>query len=257
MQELEARDPEPETHPHGVLVAGPHPSAHRSRRRPTRLRRALYAVAAPVVVALVKLLWSSYRFEVEEADGARRRVAGGRPLILTFWHDSLFVLVWYLERLARQGLRVTYLVSPSADGDLAVRMLGVLGGRAVRGSATRSGVKALRGLYREIVRDGASPVVAPDGPHGPPHRCKAGPVVLARLAGAPVLPIACAASARWRLRTWDRLQLPVPFARIRVTVGAPLEVSSELPEEGLEAQRAELERRLEALVAESERALAG
>lgn len=253
--ELEDRGRGP--HPQGVLVAGPRPAAYRSRRRPTWLRRTLYAVGAPVAVALVKLLWWTYRFDLVVSEEARAEVATGRPLILTFWHDSLFVLVWYLERLGREGLRVTYLVSPSADGDLAVRMLDVLGGRAVRGSATRSGVKAMRGLYREIARHGASPVVAPDGPQGPPHQCKPGPVVLAQLARALVLPIACAASPGWRLRTWDRLRVPAPFARVAVVVGEPLRVPAELDDGEQELHRRALETRLESLVERAEKRLRG
>jgi lysophospholipid acyltransferase (LPLAT)-like uncharacterized protein len=156
-------------------------------------------------------------------------------------------MAWYLIRLGRLGARVTYLVSPSQDGEFAVRMLAVVGGRAVRGSATRSGVKAMHGLYRAIRRDGASPVVVPDGPQGPRHYCKPGAVMLAKLSGAAVQPMACAARHGWRLPTWDRLLLPVPFTRVAVVLGEPMAVSSNLTGEQLEEQRQRLERRLHEL----------
>lgn len=231
----------------GPLVGGPHPTKHRSRRRSTWLRRAFYGLAAPLIVVVIKLAWASYRFQVRDEEPVRRLLAEGRPLILTFWHDSIFVMAWYLQRLGQLGARVTYLVSPSQDGELAVRVLGVIGARAVRGSATRSGVKAMHGLYRAIVREGGSPVVLPDGPHGPRHHCKPGSLLLARMSGAQVLPMGCTANRAWRLRTWDRLLVPFPFARVTVSLGEPYPVPSDLAAEQLERQRVELEARLEEL----------
>jgi lysophospholipid acyltransferase (LPLAT)-like uncharacterized protein len=241
----------------GPLVGGPHPLKVRSRRRTTRLRRAINRTVAPLVVALIKLAWASYRFQVHDEEPVRRLLGEGRPLILTFWHDSIFAMGWYLQRLGGLGARVTYLVSPSRDGDLAVQVLSVMGAGAVRGSATRSGVKAMHGLYRAIVREHGSPVVLPDGPHGPRHHCKPGSLLLAQMSGAQVLPMACAASRSWRLRTWDRLLVPLPFARVAVTLGEPYSVPKGIASEELERQRLELEARLQELAAEARRRASG
>jgi lysophospholipid acyltransferase (LPLAT)-like uncharacterized protein len=232
----------------GPLVGGPDPMEHRSRRRMKWWRTALHAIGAPIAVALIKGLWATYRFSVRGEEEVERLVAEGRPLILSCWHDSLFVVAWYTVRLGRLGARVTYLVSPSRDGEFAVRVLGVVGAHVVRGSATRSGVKALHGLYRAIVRDSASPVVLPDGPQGPPHYCKPGSVLLAKLSGAHILPMGCAASRAWRLRTWDRLFIPLPFARVAVDLGTGYTVPSELGDDEQESQRQKLEQVLEELV---------
>lgn len=241
----------PRPHLPGPLVAGPNPTENRSKRRMGFARRVLFAVGAPIAVSVVRFMWATYRFEVHGEKRIRDLIAEQAPMVLTFWHDGLFVLTWYLSRLSAMGVRVTYLVSPSIDGEFGVRMLSVIGGRAVRGSATRSGVKAVRGLYRATVRDNASPVVAPDGPRGPRHHCKPGAVMLAQLAGVHVLPMACAVRRRWRLRTWDRLQVPFPFTRVAIELGDPYTVSSDRDVE-LEAHRAELERVLEDLVARAE-----
>ena len=205
------------------------------------------AVLAPVAVLLIRLVWTTHRIRVVDGDELRSLVGDGRPVILTCWHEGIFVLAWYLQRLATMGAKVTYLISPSRDGDLAARMVEVLGGRSVRGSATRSGVKAMRGLYRAISRDGASPVVLPDGPTGPRRECKAGALLLAQLSGAHIVPIACAATPGWRLRTWDRMLVPPPFARLRIVVGTPYRLGKGTDEEHLERARIDLERRLEVL----------
>lgn len=231
----------------GVFVGGPNPLEERSRRRHGRLRSLLSALLAPVAVVLIRAWWLTYRFRLEDDETVRDLVREGRPLILTCWHEGIFVLAWYLQRIGREGAKVTYLISPSRDGDLAARMVGVLGGRSVRGSATRSGVKAMRGLYRSIVKDGASPVVLPDGPTGPRRVCKPGSVMLAQLSGAHIVPIGCDASPGWRLRTWDRMLLPPPFATVRIVVGPPYTLPRTLDAVALEREREALEERLGAL----------
>jgi lysophospholipid acyltransferase (LPLAT)-like uncharacterized protein len=210
----------------------------------TLLRRLVYAVAAPIILALIRLLWSTYRFRLVGDDKANRLVEQGSPLILTFWHDSVFILSWYLRHLTRSGVRVTYLVSPSMDGELGVRLLSLMRSHAIRGSATRSGVKAMRDLYRAIVRHNASPVILPDGPQGPRHHCKPGSLLLAQLSGAPVLPMATNAGRSWHLPTWDRLQLPLPFSRVTVAVGEPFTLAPGLDAESLEEERQKLEQLL-------------
>jgi len=220
-----------------------------SRRQLTPMRQLVYVLTAPILVALVRLMWWTYRFEIHGGDGVNEHVASGQPMVLAFWHESLFMMPWYLSGLARRGVGVTYLVSPSMDGEYAVRLLGVVGGRAVRGSATRSGTKAIRGLYRVIVKESGSPVVAVDGPRGPRRSCKKGPVVLAQLSGAPVVPLAAAAQRASRLRTWDRLAIPLPFSRVTIEVGAPVEIPKTLDDDQVEGYRLDLEERIEALAA--------
>jgi lysophospholipid acyltransferase (LPLAT)-like uncharacterized protein len=221
------------------------------------VRRTLYAIAAPITVGIIKLLWSTYRHTVTGDDPVRELVDQDQPLILTFWHENLFVMTWYLVRLGGLGARVTYLVSPSQDGEFAVRMLAVVGGRAVRGSATRSGVRAMYGLYRAIARENASPVVVPDGPQGPRRHAKPGAVMLGKLSGARILPMACAARRGWRLPTWDRLLLPIPFTRVAVVLGEARSVPTEMSSEELERERAALEVRLRELEDEAKRLARG
>jgi len=207
----------------------------------TPLRRLIHAVTAPFVVALVRLMWRTYRFEVRGDGELRELAADGRPMVLAFWHEDLFMMPWYLSRLTDLGVGVTYLVSPSMDGEYAVRLLTVIGGRTVRGSATRSGTKAIRGLYRVIVTHRGSPVVTADGPKGPRHRCKKGAVVLGQLTGAKIVPLAARPWRAFRLRTWDRLPVPLPFTRVAIEVGRPMAVAKTAGEEEVELARRRLE----------------
>lgn len=207
----------------------------------TPLRRLVHAVTAPIVVGLVRLLWWTYRFEIRGDAELRELAAEGRPMVLAFWHGDLFMMPWYLSRLTVLGVGVTYLVSPSIDGEYAVRLLDVIGGRTVRGSATRSGTKAIRGLYRVIVKQQGSPVVTADGPKGPRRRCKKGAVVLGQLTGAEIVPLAAAPRRAVHLRTWDRMPVPLPFTRVAIEVGRPIGVPKNLTEAEVEGTRQRLE----------------
>ena len=52
-------------------------------------------------------------------------------------------------------------------------------------------------------------------------------IAMARTAGVPVLPMACAATpAHCFSKSWDRLMIPLPFATIQVAFGPPVDVGS-------------------------------
>jgi hypothetical protein len=51
---------------------------------------------------------------------------------------------------------------------------------------------------------------------------KPGTPFLAMQAGAAVVPTSFAASSAWTLSSWDRFQIPKPFARVYVIYGDPV-----------------------------------
>ncbi len=87
----------------------------------------------------------------------------------------------------------------------------------------------------------------PDGPRGPREVLKPGVIVLARLSGAPIVPIAVGASREWRLRSWDEFRIPRPFARCVVRFGEPIRVARAAGRAAEEAARKEVEAALRGL----------
>ena len=86
-----------------------------------------------------------------------------------------------------------------------------------------------------------------DGPRGPARVAQAGAVWLASATGNPVLPFHLEASSHWRLRSWDRTQIPKPFSTVALVVGEPMDVPQDASDEALERARLELEARLRVL----------
>jgi lysophospholipid acyltransferase (LPLAT)-like uncharacterized protein len=215
-------------------------------------RRVLFAIVAPITAGLIRAIWASYRYQVHGDAKLKELAKSGTPLVLAFWHEEIMVLGWYTAGLFKLGAKVAYLISPSVDGELGVKILGLFGGTSVRGSATRSGVTALRGLYRAIRRDKMSPCITLDGPKGPLRYCKPGAVMIARMAGVPVVPIACAARRSWRAPTWDRHLFPKPLTRVVIMVGEPYTIAGDGGEDDLEEHRSELETRVNSLLQEAE-----
>jgi lysophospholipid acyltransferase (LPLAT)-like uncharacterized protein len=205
-------------------------------------------VAAPLIYHVSRALWQTCRVRVEGDEQLDAALAEHPACIPTLWHEQLVGSTGFLvDAFRRRGRPLAFLVSPSIDGDLVELVVLRARGLVVRGSASRSGVKSLRDLYRLMRKQGASPLFAPDGPTGPPRACKPGAVLLSQLSGMPILPISVVPRRALRLSTWDALQVPLPFTRVEVRIGALQLVPADAAEARLEAERSELEAELERL----------
>lgn len=209
---------------------------HRPWRRP--LLQALTRVAPLLLRPLLALLYVSLRIEVSGDGPVRAAWARGEQVLFAFWHNRLLLLPW----LGMQA-PLCIMISQHRDGDLGTRLLAPWDVSTVRGSATRGGVSGYLRLVAAF-RHGRNLAVLPDGPRGPRYVAKPGVVHLARTLDAPIVPVAYAASRGRRLRSWDRLLIPLPFARVRVELGEALHVPPTATGEELDVLRAELEQRL-------------
>jgi lysophospholipid acyltransferase (LPLAT)-like uncharacterized protein len=233
-------------------------TATRSSRRMTPARRALYAVAAPLAAALIRLFWRTCRVvSVVGAEHLEAALARAPSLIPCYWHQhQLYCGKFLIEQRAR-GLTAGWLISPSVDGELGAMLVRRFGARAIRGSSTHTGARALRDYYQALTRDGVSPVITPDGPRGPRFRFKPGALLLAQMSQRPILPMAYAASRAWLVK-WDKFVIPVPFlARIAIAIGPPRYVARIPGASALAELQGEMERELQRLYGVARDALGG
>jgi lysophospholipid acyltransferase (LPLAT)-like uncharacterized protein len=183
--------------------------------------RFLTVVFAFIVAWLLRLVGRSNRLTTTCEEAFQRYVTQGGN-IFAFWHDRLFYLAYFYVKKSR-GREVTMLVSLSRDGDYGVALVRRLGQRAVRGSSSRGGRRAVAELARTIA-EGGNVAITPDGPRGPAYRVNEGTIKLAQITGAPIIPVSFDASRKRRLNSWDRFILVKPFGRVHVAVGTPIEV---------------------------------
>jgi hypothetical protein len=169
-----------------------------------------------VAAGAIRLLHLLLRIETVGEEFPREFWRQGRPVILSFWHDQLLMMV---KGYRGPGARI--LISASQDGELIARTMARFGQGAVRGSSSRGGRAAFKALL-QLSREPFDLVFTPDGPKGPRHRVKEGVVQLARLSGRPVIPMAFACSRGRRFASWDRFLLPYPFGRGVYSFGPPL-----------------------------------
>ncbi|MBN2430139.1 MAG: lysophospholipid acyltransferase family protein [Acidobacteria bacterium] len=167
-----------------------------------------------------------------------RREYGG--VIFAFWHNQILIPA-YTHR--RQGIRI--MISQSRDGEYIARTVARLGFVPVRGSSRRFAVRALK----EIVKEGRAAhdlSITPDGPRGPRYRVQPGAAAMGKFSGLPVIPCGICATPRWQLNTWDRFNIPRPFARAVIIYEDPVRVPPDADAVTLDEFRRIIEARMQA-----------
>lgn len=208
------------------------------------VRRLLCALAA----FYIRLVHATGRWSEVRGEVPRRFWDEGRPFIAGFWHGRLLMMThaW------RRGVPFHMLISKHRDGQLIADTIGYFGYRTVTGSTTRGGSGALRALLR-VLAAGESVGITPDGPRGPRMRASEGVVSVARMSGAPIVPVSYGVSRGRVLTTWDRFLLPWPFARGVIVWGEPIALPRDADAAALAAARQRIEDAITAVTEEADR----
>ncbi len=166
--------------------------------------------SAPVVWLL--RCWAASLRVDRRGSGPLTAAMQGGGAVLACWHGELVA-----QMLAHKDLGIVVMVSQSRDGALLAVLLEGLGYRCIRGSTSRGAIAAVRASRRAITEDGASVAIAVDGPRGPRHVAGPGAAAIGRLSACPVVAVRANTRACLRLPTWDAMEVPMPFTRVRVT----------------------------------------
>ena len=205
-------------------------------------------LAALLVYGLIRSVAATVRFEMNDGSG----LFNGAPrerILFSIWHNRLALsLVLYRRYVMRFALerRLAAMVSASRDGGLLARILEHFGAEPVRGSSSRRGARALRELAAWGER-GYDLAITPDGPRGPSYKVQEGVISTAQLTGLPIVPTSYHLNWKIRLKSWDHFQVPLPFARCRITTGPVVRVPREASESQREALRQKLEETMQAI----------
>ena len=199
-------------------------------------------LAAALVYGLIRCLASTIRFELEDRSGIFKG-APAEKIIFSIWHNRLALsLMMYRRHVVRFApeRRMAAMVSASRDGGMLARVLEHFSVQPVRGSSSRRGPQALREMLSWAER-GYDLAITPDGPRGPCYQVQDGVISTAQLTGLPIVPVSYHLNWKFRPKSWDRFQVPLPFARCRIRIGDILRI----PREATDSERETLRQRLE------------
>lgn len=200
-------------------------------------------LAAQMIHAVIRCLAMTIRFRVNE-DSSFFSTAPSERIIFAIWHNRLVLSLVIYERyvLRRDRKRkLAAVASASRDGGLVASIIERFGVTPVRGSSSRRAAQALREMV-VLAEQGYDLAITPDGPRGPRYTLPEGVISTAQLTGLMIVPVAYHLNWKICLKTWDRFQIPLPFARCDITTGRPLRVSRT----ATDIERAELRQQLEA-----------
>jgi len=195
-----------------------------------------------IAAQYIKFVWVSGRWRIVGEEVPDGLLKDGQPFIVAFWHGRLIMMAFSWKRCDL----VNMLISGHRDGQLVSGMMSHFGSKTVFGSSTRGGAAAFIQLAR-LLRSGEIVGITPDGPKGPRMRANDGVIALAKVTGAPILPLTFSASLRYALESWDKFVLPFPFGRGVFLWGDPIYVSKNADDMEMSEKRVELEHALLAL----------
>jgi lysophospholipid acyltransferase (LPLAT)-like uncharacterized protein len=214
-------------------------------RRFTLRQRVVLRIIIWLGYWVIRLIGPTLRVSISFEEGAQATLEQ-RPLIASFWHSCMIPATYICRNL---GVRV--MSSNSYDGEYMGRIIHKFGFVAVKGSSSRNAVRALLGLRRAL-QDGWTVAFTLDGPRGPRHKVKPGPVALARSSGVPLTMFHAAVDRAWVLNSWDRMMIPMPFSRVLVRFGKLIPVPGDATDEDVERYTTELQAALDRVCAFSE-----
>jgi len=216
-------------------------TAAEDRREPrlSLLQRSQISLISWMASAVVGLIGRTLRMTITFEEGSIRGLDNVAPGIYPFWHRCVLPATWLFR-----NRDIGVLTSLSRDGEYIARVIRRFGFVPVRGSSSRGGPRGLLEM-ETMVKGGGAVAFTIDGPRGPRHVAKKGPVMLARLAGIPITAFYVAVEKAWVLGTWDAMLIPKPFSRAYVRVAKNVSVPPDADDAAMECYHAEMQAALE------------
>jgi 3-deoxy-D-manno-octulosonic-acid transferase len=219
------------------------------RRQRARLRRPFQILIAPIVINYIKLVVNSSTIVADPPDYMERGKSL-HPSIIALWHGQFFLLPGIYPR----DVPGRAIVAKHDDAEALRRILKHFGLGLVRGAGAahrkrdRGGAEAAHGLIASL-REGFSIALTGDIPPGPARKCGLGIVMISSRSGRPIVPFAVATSRYGSVNSWSRMTINLPFSRLGIAMGEPIQVPREASPEQLETYRSRVEAALNEVTA--------
>lgn len=203
------------------------------------------ALISALASGYVRLVYATSTIKREPAD-IDAKLFDQHPQILAMWHGQ-FTLLPNLK--PKRAADVRAMVSRHGDAEVIGAVLRRFGMDLIRGAGAgkrkrnRGGATAMRESLRAL-EAGATVAMTADVPPGPARRAGAGIATLAAKSGRPVVPFAIATSRFLKLPTWSAFTLNLPFSKLAIVIGDPVQVPATDDAQEIEAGRKAIQRAL-------------
>ena len=205
--------------------------------KPMSLRKNIHWWLVGHVGKFVFWLWSkSVRLTILGEDKYKALRDKGKAVVFLAWHGRIFIVPYFFRKR-----NIMPLVSPSGDGEIPAQIMARWGYKILRGSGSHAIIRAWNVMKQEL-KDGGEVIIIPDGPKGPGRVMKMGGIKLAHETGAYLVPFSFSASRKKVLSSWDLFVIGKPFSRVVAIYGDPITIDPSLDADGLEKERARIEK---------------
>lgn len=203
-------------------------------------RRMQIPIIATVVYTIIKILGPTLRFEVLGRASVDKMWTTKQPLIWAFWHRCIIPIAWY-----GRNRGIVVMNTTAFDGQWTRKVIEWLGFGTAQGSSSRGGLRGLT-VMAERIKEGLDCAFTIDGPRGPRYVAKVGPVLLARMTGAPIMVFHVGVDRGKTIeRTWDHFLLPSLFARAILIGGRIIHVPQDADSDTIRMKHQEMQNELE------------
>lgn len=146
---------------------------------------------------------------------------GQRNFIYSLWHRYWLLWAVCFLRSHRQHAWLQHPAAYMKPVHIGLKLAGI---HVLLGSGGEEGRTAANELV-DLLRQGWSTVISPDGPHGPQGVLKRGVLHIALQSGVPILPVRFIAPRTFAVPSWDKKPLPLPLSTVTVVFGEPIAVT--------------------------------
>jgi len=205
---------------------------------------AFQEVCGAAAASYLRLVWRTSQVTVEPTNIYE---TVRLPLIIAMWHGQHFMAPFVKRNNPRHRTKV--LISRHRDGEINARAAQRLDVGVIRGSGAhnsdvlRKGGAAAFLKMLAALNDGYNVAMTADVPKVA-RVAGLGVAKLAQHSGRPIYALAIASSRRIELDNWDHSAVNLPFSRLALVAGEPIEVRPDADEVELEAARQLVEREL-------------
>lgn len=203
-------------------------------------RRIQIPILAAVVYSVVRVLGPTLRFSGVGEAMVLERWTTKQPTIWAFWHRCILPITWYAR-----GRGIVVMNTTAFDGQWTRKVIEWLGYGTAQGSSSRGGLRGLAVMAQRI-KEGLDCAFTIDGPRGPRYVAKIGPVLLARMTGAPIMVFHVGLERGKTIeKTWDHFCLPSLFTPAILVVAPPIYVPQDADSDMIRAKHEEMQKELE------------